>query len=82
LVAPVVDGPVEMVFRFYPKGPRKNNFTFRPTADVAHALARAASTLVSTPWNAGQRSVEKSLDAARLSACATISAGHLLLRGS
>jgi hypothetical protein len=33
---------------------------------------RAASALVPTPGAAGRRGVEKSLDAARMSACATV----------
>jgi hypothetical protein len=38
---------------------------------VAHALLRAASALMPTPGSAARASVEKSLDTARRSACAT-----------
>src|ERR1017187_5613775 len=51
-------------------------------AHVAHALLRAASTLLSTPGEPGRRSVEKSLDAARRSACATVWSVKLFLRGA
>ena len=43
--------------------------------DVAHALMRAASAIMPTLGDGGE-GVEKSLDTARTSACAT-SSGHM-----
>jgi hypothetical protein len=43
---------------------------------------RAASTLLSTPGEPERRSVEKSLDAERRSACATVWSVKLFLRRS
>src|ERR1035438_6379374 len=42
------------------------------TAGVAHALVRSASALMPTLGASGGRGVEKSLDTARTSACATL----------
>jgi len=51
-------------------------------ADVAHALLRAVLALLPTRGLAPDPRVHTSVDAARMSACATSVAARLWLRGS
>jgi hypothetical protein len=64
---------------------RSRNANGDARANVAHALVRAASAILPAPGAAEPRRVEKSLDAARTSAYATVRFGlalpHLRFRG-